>query len=120
MHLAIILQPGTLQCIITTSSLQEAALFTKGEYEQRLTRLRSYMSEHKLEACVFTSYHNINYYSGFVFCHFGRFYSVVVTHDDEITLSAGDKLFYLNCLYHTKTSFLYAKIVVILIWYHTV
>ena len=74
-------------------NFQDPAIFSTSEYEGRLSKLRSYMADQELDACVFTSYHNINYYSGFLFCHFGRFYGLVVTQDDEVTLSAGEELY---------------------------
>lgn len=47
------------------------------------------MSENDLGAAVLTSYHNIVYYSGFLYCHFGRFYALVVTPEGSVTVSAG-------------------------------
>ena len=46
------------------------------------------MVEQNLDSAIFTSYHNINYYSDFLFCHFGRFYAFVVTHDTATSVSA--------------------------------
>ena len=34
-----------------------------------------------IDAVLFTSYHNINFYSDFLYCSFGRFYGLAVTHD---------------------------------------
>ncbi len=39
-------------------------------------------------AVVFTSYHNINYYSDFLYTAFGRNYALVVTQDSHTTISA--------------------------------
>jgi len=39
--------------------------------------------------CVFTSMHNVSYYSGFTYCAFGRPYAVVVTPTECVTISAG-------------------------------
>ena len=70
-------------------SFQTGNIFTSQEYASRLATLRKYMSENGIGAVVLTSYHNINYYSGFIFCHFGRFYAVVVTRYECVTVSAG-------------------------------
>lgn len=42
-----------------------------------------------VEACVLTSMHNVAYYSGFLYCAFGRPYAAVVTADEIVTFSAG-------------------------------
>lgn len=47
------------------------------------------MEEQGLDAVVLTSIHNINYYSDFLYCSFGRPYALVVTHDNATTVSAG-------------------------------
>lgn len=47
------------------------------------------MEIHGIDACVFTSMHNIAYYSGFLYCSFGRPYGLVVTKTDSVTISAG-------------------------------
>ena len=35
------------------------------------------MAEKNVDCCVFTSYHNVAYYSNFVYCAFGRPYGLV-------------------------------------------
>ncbi len=68
----------------------KAALpFAAGEYEARLAGLRATMAEQGIEAAVLTSMHNVAYYSGFLYCSFGRPYGVVVTPDACVTISAG-------------------------------
>ena len=62
--------------------------FSKAEYASRISKLRNLMAEQNLSAIVFTSYHNINYYSDFLFCHFGRFYAFVVTLEQATSVSA--------------------------------
>jgi len=62
--------------------------FSEQEYARRLESLRSIMSRHELPAVVLTSMHNIAYYSGFLYCSFGRPFGCVVTHDDCTTISA--------------------------------
>ena len=62
--------------------------FSDGEMERRLTGLRATMAEKELDAVVLTSYHNIKYYSDFLFTYFGRSYAMVVTADDTVTITA--------------------------------
>ena len=47
------------------------------------------MQEIGVDACVLTSIHNVSYYSGFLYCSFGRPYAQVVTAADTVTISAG-------------------------------
>ena len=63
--------------------------FAEAEYEARLAGLRSMMADAGLDACVLTSMHNVAYYSGFLYCAFGRPYAQVVTLQDTVTISAG-------------------------------
>lgn len=62
--------------------------FSDAEMERRLTGLRAIMADMELDAVVLTSYHNIKYYSDFLFTYFGRSYAMVVTHDDSVTITA--------------------------------
>ncbi len=63
--------------------------FSDAEYEARLAKLRTYMASMGIDACVLTSMHNVAYYSGFLYCAFGRPYAQVVTADETVTFSAG-------------------------------
>lgn len=63
--------------------------FAEIEYEARLKGLRRIMDEQNIHAVVLTSMHNIAYYSGFLYCAFGRPYGLVVTATDCVTISAG-------------------------------
>jgi creatinase len=63
--------------------------FDAAEYDARLAGLRARMEELGAEACAFTSMHNIAYYSGFLYCAFGRPYALVVTPTESVTISAG-------------------------------
>ncbi|SEQ35499.1 aminopeptidase P family protein [Thalassovita taeanensis] len=63
--------------------------FAAAEYEARLSGLRASMADRGLDAAVFTSMHNIAYYSGFLYCSFGRPYGLVVTPSECVTISAG-------------------------------
>ena len=62
--------------------------FSNSEYENRLRTLRDLMAQNGLEAVLLTSMHNIAYYSGFLYCSFGRPYACVVTATDCTTISA--------------------------------
>ncbi|QDC08590.1 M24 family metallopeptidase [Oceanicola sp. D3] len=63
--------------------------FDASEYDARLAGLRAAMADAGVEACVLTSMHNIAYYSGFLYCSFGRPYGLVVTPEQSVTISAG-------------------------------
>lgn len=63
--------------------------FSDAEYEARLGQLRKSMAEMGIDACVFTSMHNVAYFSGFLYCAFGRPYALVVTSSQSVTFSAG-------------------------------
>ena len=62
--------------------------FSAEEIERRVTGLRKYMVDSGVDAVLFTSYHNINYYSDFLFTSFGRNYALIVTQDSHTTISA--------------------------------
>ena len=68
---------------------QSVLQFSNEEYEQRLSGLRRIMTEHNIDSVVFSSMHNIAYYSGFLYCAFGRPYACVVTATESVTISAG-------------------------------
>ena len=63
-------------------------MFSPQEMERRLGAVRALMGELDLEAVLFTSYHNINYYADFLYCSFGRLYGLVVTQTDQTSISA--------------------------------
>ena len=62
--------------------------FTDQEYQRRLTNLRTTMSKNNLDMIILTSMHNIAYYTGFIYCSFGRSYGCVVTANKISTISA--------------------------------
>ncbi|WP_138415486.1 M24 family metallopeptidase [Sinomonas gamaensis] len=62
--------------------------FSDAEFERRLAGLRQIMVEKELDAVVLTSYQSIKYYSDFLFTYFGRSYALVVTPDDQVTITA--------------------------------
>lgn len=69
---------------------EKAALpFAVAEYESRVAGLRRLMDDMGVGAAVLTSMHNVAYYSGFLYCAFGRPYAVVVTETECVTISAG-------------------------------
>ena len=63
--------------------------FSEAEYEARLAGLRVIMADMGVDACVLTSMHDIAYYSGFLYCAFGRTYAQVVTASNSVIVSAG-------------------------------
>jgi len=63
--------------------------FAASEYDARLAGLRKIMADAGVDAAVLTSMHNIAYYSGFLYCSFGRPYGLVVTATQSVTISAG-------------------------------
>ena len=62
--------------------------FSMAEYDRRLAGLRAIMAKEDVEAVVLTSMHSIAYYSGFLYCAFGRPYACVVTRNKAVTVSA--------------------------------
>ena len=62
--------------------------FSRNEASRRLTMFRNYMADQDLEAVLFTSIHNINYFSDFLYCSFGRLFGLVVTQEKAVTISA--------------------------------
>jgi len=62
--------------------------FTDKEYQRRVENLRSVMNKNNLDMIILTSMHNIAYYTGFIYCSFGRPYGCVITKDKISTISA--------------------------------
>lgn len=62
--------------------------FSQAEYDRRLQGLRAIMEAADIDAALLTSMHGIAYYSGFLYCSFGRPYGLVVTKDRAVTISA--------------------------------
>ncbi|MCP1170408.1 aminopeptidase P family protein [Limimaricola litoreus] len=63
--------------------------FSASEMQRRQDAIRAHMAEAGLDAALFTSYHNINYYADFIYCQFGRRYGLVIDQDSATTISAG-------------------------------
>ena len=66
-----------------------APTFSAAEMQRRLDAVRGYMAKNGIDSALFTSYHNINYYSDFLYCQFGRRYGFLVDHDKATSISAG-------------------------------
>ena len=62
--------------------------FTDKEYQNRVNGLREAMSKNNLDMIILTSMHNIAYYTGFIYCSFGRPYGCIVTENKISTISA--------------------------------
>ena len=59
--------------------------FSDIEYKNRVSKLRDVMSNNNMDMAILTSMHNIAYYTGFIYCSFGRPYGCVVTKDKIVT-----------------------------------
>ncbi len=62
--------------------------FSDQEYKNRLNKIREVMSKKKMDMVILTSMHNIAYYTGFIYCSFGRPYGCVITEKKIVTISA--------------------------------
>ncbi|MEM9652831.1 MAG: M24 family metallopeptidase [Actinomycetota bacterium] len=62
--------------------------FSDGEMDRRQLLLRQHMAMEGIDACLLTSYHNICYFSGFLYCRFGRNYGFVVDGDRATSITA--------------------------------
>ncbi len=62
--------------------------FSAAEMSMRLHKLRERIAAENIDAAIFTSMHNIHYYSDFLYCSFGRPYALVVTQERATTVAA--------------------------------
>ena len=62
--------------------------FTDNEYGNRLKGLREIIVKNNLDAVILISMQNIAYYSGFLYCSFGRPYACIITSKINIVVSA--------------------------------
>jgi len=62
--------------------------FSDSEYKSRQEKLKQVMSKNNLDMIVLTSMHNVAYYTGFIYCSFGRPYGCIVTEKKIVTISA--------------------------------
>lgn len=63
--------------------------FSDAEMQRRQDAVRRHMAAEKIDAALFTSYHNICYLSDFLYCQFGRRYGLVIDHKGSTSISAG-------------------------------
>ena len=68
---------------------KEFSPFSDSEMARRQNELRAWMGKNDVDASLFTSYHCINYYSGWLYCYFGRKYGMVIDQKNATTISAG-------------------------------
>lgn len=68
---------------------KEFSPFSAEEMARRQNDLRGWMAKNNVDAALLTSYHCINYYSGWLYCYFGRKYGMVIDHENATTISAG-------------------------------
>lgn len=80
-----IIRPETINF---ENGIKDQPTFSAEEMASRNSKLRAHLSENNIDAAIFSSIHNINYYADFVYCSFGRPYALVVTHDEHTTVSA--------------------------------
>ena len=62
--------------------------FSDAEMARRSAAMQARMDAAGIDACLFTSYHNICYFSGFLYCKFGRRYGAVLNAAGVTTVSA--------------------------------
>ncbi|MFQ6023972.1 MAG: M24 family metallopeptidase [Acidiferrobacterales bacterium] len=77
-----------LQTLDIRNGEKKSPTFSAEEMSRRLAKLRKHMAESDIEAVLFTSIHNINYFNDFVYCSFGRPYGLVVTQDTSTPITA--------------------------------
>ena len=76
------------QLITIENGKKQVSIFTEAEMKKRLDELRVNMADENIDAIVFTSIHNINYYNHFVYCSFGRPYGLIVTQNKIKSITA--------------------------------
>ncbi len=76
------------QLISIQNGRKQDPIFSAAEMENRLAKLRTQMAAENIDAVIFTSIHNINYYNHFVYCSFGRPYGLVVTQNKLKSITA--------------------------------
>ncbi|MDC0215987.1 aminopeptidase P family protein [Candidatus Pelagibacter sp.] len=62
--------------------------FSNKEYQRRINNLRKVINKKNLDMIFLTSMHNIAYYTGFIYCSFGRPYGCIITENKIFTISA--------------------------------
>lgn len=61
--------------------------FSREEMDSRNAKLRAFMAEQGIDAVVLCSYHNICYFSDFLYTSFGRKYALVITQEKHVVVS---------------------------------
>lgn len=62
--------------------------FSAAEMQRRQDNIRGWMAKSNVDACLFTSYHNICYLAGFLYCYFGRKYGLVIAQKGATSVTA--------------------------------
>ncbi|MDA9710316.1 aminopeptidase P family protein [Candidatus Pelagibacter sp.] len=62
--------------------------FSDQEYNNRVYNLRSLMDKKNIDMMILTSMHNVAYYTGFIYCSFGRPYGCIITKNKIFTISS--------------------------------
>ncbi|PWQ93276.1 creatininase [Leucothrix pacifica] len=70
------------------NGVKDKPTFSAIEMANRNAKLRAHLASNDIDAAIFSSIHNINYYADFVYCSFGRPYALVVTQDAHTTVTA--------------------------------
>ena len=68
---------------------KEFSPFSDAEMQRRQDSIRPWMEDNDVDAVLFTSFHCINYYSGWLYCYFGRKFGLVIDRENATTISAG-------------------------------
>lgn len=78
-----------LHIVTWENGVKEWSPFTAKEMDRRQNSLRQYMQSNHIDCALLTSYHGICYYSGFLYCRFGRNYGFLVDQQNATSISAG-------------------------------
>jgi creatinase len=62
--------------------------FSASEMQRRQDAVRGWMARANVDACLFTSYHNICHLADFLYCYFGRKYGLVLTQSKTTSVTA--------------------------------
>ena len=82
------MQMPSLQSFVDNGPKAKAT-FSAAEMRRRQDAIRRHMREQDIDAALFSSYHNICYYSDFMYCYFGRNYGLVIDQENVTSISAG-------------------------------
>lgn len=63
------------------------SVFSPKEMDRRLSSIRRHMEKDGIDACVFTSYYNLYYFSDFLYCSMGRQYAMIVTDEKAVAIT---------------------------------